>query len=382
MKYGRIILFLVLLTAHVLCLSSKSLKIVMAEPHFPIMTHTFVVNQFVGMLERGHDVYMYAKPFKKQATEVVLRYGLLERTHNYISREMADADIFLAQFGTHGIHMLELKKKDNLPGKLVTCFRGQDISAYEKKNPGMYCGLFQEGDLFLPVCEYFAQRLIELGADPEKIVVLHSGIDVKKFAFKQHVLSETGPIKIVSTSRLSAKKGIEYAIKAVVELHKKYPNIEYTIIGDGSEKTRLMNLVKQFKASNYISFAGWKEPEQVIEILNQSDIFILPSIIPESGDQEGIPNSLKEAMALGLPVVSTYHSGIPDLITHGVSGLLAPEKDYDALANHLQFLIEHPEQWQTMTRAARLVIEQKFDAEMASEKLEQILFQLIGKEEV
>lgn len=380
MKYGRIVFFLVLLNMHVLCVFSKTLKIVMAEPHFPIMTHTFVISQFVGMLERGHDVFMYAKPFKEQATDVVLRHGLLERTHNYITREMADADILLAQFGTHGLHMLELKKKDKLPGKLVTCFRGQDISAYEKKNPGMYRELFQEGDFFLPVCEYFGQRLVELGADPKKIVVLHSGIDVKKFAFKQHSLATTGPVKIVSVSRLSAKKGIEYAIKAVVRLHKKYPNIEYTIIGDGSEKTRLMNLVKQFNASDYISFAGWKEPEQVIEILNRSDIFMLPSVTAASGDQEGIPNSLKEAMALGLPVISTYHSGIPDLVTHGVSGLLAPEKDYVALAGNLQFLIEHPEEWQFMTNAARAVIEEKFDAATANEKLEQIFFQLLGWE--
>ncbi|MBY0353850.1 glycosyltransferase [Candidatus Babeliales bacterium] len=379
---NRIILFAgVLLSASVLQASQKPLKIVMSQEHFPVSTNTFVINQFVGLLERGHEVYMHAQPWQGRTLDIVLRYGLLDKIFPSFSSEIANADIVLAQFGPRGVQMLELKKKDNLPGKLVTCFRGHDISAYEKRNPGVYRELLQEGDLFLPVCEYFAKRLVELGADPKKVVVHHSAIDCKKFAFKKHELPVAGPIKIVSTSRLACKKGIDYAIKAVVQLHELYPNIHYTIIGGGGQRDRLENMVNALGAKSYIFFTGWLEPEHVIKILNQSDIFILPSMTALSGDQEGIPNALKEAMALGLPVVSTYHSGIPELVTHGVSGLLAPEKDHATLAQNLKFLIENPDVWEPMTRAARTVIEQEFNLETESERLEQILCALVQEGE-
>ncbi|MBX9830511.1 glycosyltransferase [Candidatus Babeliales bacterium] len=375
---SRIIVFLcALLSASVLQASQKPLKILMSQEFFPVSTNTFVINQFVGLLQRGHEVYMHAQPLQTRSLDIVLQHGLMDKIFPSISHEVADADILLAQFGPRGVDMLELKKKDKLPGKLVTCFRGHDISAYEKRNPGVYRELLQEGDLFLPVCEYFAKRLIEFGADPKKVVVHHSAIDCKKFAFKKHELPAAGPIKIVSTSRLSPKKGIDYAIKAVVRLHKLYPNVEYTIIGAGSQKGALEKLVSELGAQNYISFTGWRQPEQVIKILNDSDIFMLPSMTPLSGDQEGIPNALKEAMALGLPVVSTYHSGIPELVIHGISGLLASEKDDATLAQHLQFLIEHPEKWEPMTRAARTMIEQEFNLDTESEKLEKILYALV-----
>ncbi len=117
----------------------------------------------------------------------------------------------------------------------------------------------------------------------------------------------------------------------------------------------------------------------MIESLNKSHIFILSSVTASNGDQEGIPNALKEAMAMGLPVISTDHSGIPELIEDGISGFLVPERDIAALVDRIEYLINHPEQWNKITAAARKTIEEKFDMEQESDKLEIILQNLVHK---
>lgn len=96
-------------------------------------------------------------------------------------------------------------------------------------------------------------------------------------------------------------------------------------------------------------------------MLHSSDILLAPSVTAENGDQEGIPGSLMQAMACGLPVVSTLHSGIPELVEDGVSGFLAPERNAEVLAEKLEYLLEHPELWEPMGKAGRLRVAQDFE---------------------
>jgi len=166
---------------------------------------------------------------------------------------------------------------------------------------------------------------------------------------------------------LLVKKGLDYAIKAVHILVKKYPNLQYLIIGDGRLRKELQDLIETLGLERHISLVGLKTPDEVIKLLETSHIFILPSVTRNA--QEGIPNALKEAMAMGIPVVSTYHAGIPELVENGITGFLVPEKDEHALADKIEFLIEHTEIWNSIVLAGRRFVEKHFEREKENKKL-------------
>ena len=170
---------------------------------------------------------------------------------------------------------------------------------------------------------------------------------------------------------------MEYSIRAVAELLKKYPNIEYTIVGFGELEDQLNKLIRSLKVQNNIKLVGRLSQEGVAAALNQSHIFILPSITDKTGDEEGIPNSLKEAMAMGLPVISTYHAGIPELIQDGRSGFLVPEKDSKALVKKIEYLINNPVIWPSLTYAARTTIEMEYEKEAVNKKLVSLFYSMV-----
>lgn len=146
-------------------------------------------------------------------------------------------DIIHCQFGTLGQLGGMLRNLYSPGAKLITSFRGYDISQRLRKyGDAVYRRLFDVGDLFLPNCDYFKERLIKLGCDEAKILVLHSGIDCHRFVFTPRYPHVNRPVRIVTTGRLTGKKGIEYGIRAVARLLKAGRNIRYDIIGDGPLK--------------------------------------------------------------------------------------------------------------------------------------------------
>ncbi len=261
---------------------------------------------------------------------------------------------------------------------MVTCFRGIDISRYVKQNPHMYDKLLQMGDLFLPVCNYFRELLIQLGADPDKVIVHHSGIDISKFSFNPWPLNPNDSIQCISVCRLTEKKGLKYAIQAVAQLVKLYPNLFYTITGAGELEQELKKLIMQLEVNKHIKLVGRVSNDQIAWLLEKTHIFVLPSVTAENGDQEGIPNAAKEAMASGLIVVSTYHSGIPELIEDGVSGLLVPERSVRKLAKAIKYIIDHSELWSEMAMAGRKTIEVEYDKEKVNDRLVIIFDELMA----
>jgi colanic acid/amylovoran biosynthesis glycosyltransferase len=263
--------------------------------------------------------------------------------------------------------------------KVVVCFRGSDITAHLQKDVNIYDQMFQQADLFLPVCDYFKKKLISLGCKESKIVVHHSAIDCSQFFFMTKQKPENGTIHLVSTCRLVKKKGIDYAIKAVAEVVKKYPSIHYTIIGDGPEKQYLETLVQQLNLEDKVTLCGWKTQDEIVSFLKKSHIFLLPSRKGPDGNEEGIANALKEAMAMGLIPIGSWHAGTPELIEHGVSGFLVSEKSVFDLTRAIQYIIEHPEIWKSVGLAARKKIEDEFETKQSVEKLEKLFYRLLGK---
>ena len=411
------------------------MKIAFIVGTFPALSVSFIINQIKGLIDRGHEVDIYALDGPPEDTSkvhpIVEEYRLLERTYyppsrpeNVLLRRLKTVgllltnlskkpwvllpllnrerfgkgarrqilfyrampflrresyDIIHCQFGLFGIIALALRQIGLIEGKLITGFRGYDISKYlQKRGERVYDELFQQGDFFVTNCEFFRQRAISLGCDEDKIVVLGSGIDCSKFAFTPRYFPADDTVRIATIGRLIEKKGIEYGIRAIAYLAEACPNLEYNIIGDGPLKEHFQKLIAELNVGHIIKLVGWKQQEELIEILDNSHILIAPSVTASNGNQDAPVNTLKEAMAMGLPVIGTLHGGIPELIDDGISGFLVPERDAEAISDKVLYLIEHQEIWTDMGASGRKRVEQKYDMNKLNERLVDIYQQQLS----
>ena len=408
------------------------MKIAFIVRDFPLLSETFIINQSKGVSDRGHevDIYAYNSSNSSKIHPNVKKYQLLNRTFyqplvpqnhfwrvlkaikliikNYDKKPVVllrslnffkygkraaslkllysvipllrsePYDIIHCQFGTVARDGMVWRDLGAIKGKLLTCFRGYDISSFvHKYGENIYDELFAKGDFFLANCKFFQKKAIRLGCARHKIIVHGSGIDCSQFQFKARVAPEPNDkIYLVTTARLVGKKGLEYSISAVAKVAKFYHNIEYNIIGDGYLKSELQQLIQELNVTEKIKLLGWKNQPEIIEILNKSHIFLAPSVTFHDGNQDAPVNTLKEAMAMGLPVISTLHGGIPELVEDGISGFLVPERDVDAIAEKLIYLIEHPEIWSTMGQAGRAYVQKHYDINKLNDELVQIYQQL------
>lgn len=409
------------------------MKIAFIVEIFPSLSQTFVLNQIVDLIERGHEVDIYAE-IRGDSHKIhpdVEKYHLLERTYyqpqvpaDHAQRLRNGAVLFLCNclidpklllrsvnlfkygkaaasfrmlhsvipmlkkrpaydiihchFGLLGLKGMWLRDIGAISGKLITTFHGVDMSQnLQLLGQDLYAPLFQAGDYFLPISQFWRNRLIELGCDPHKITVHHMGIDAQRFAFTPRTLVEGQTVQLISVSRLAEKKGIEYGIRAVATLVQEGLNVEYQIIGDGELRQPLADLIADLNVGHAIQLLGPKNHNEVMAALNQAHILVAPSVTAKDGNQEGIPVALMEAMAMGLPVVSTYHSGIPELVEDGISGYLVPERDIEALKTRLRQLVQKPESWLTMGTAGRQKVEQEFDLHALNAGLVELFEQVL-----
>ncbi len=394
------------------------MRVAVLTPEFPSVSQTFVMNQIVGIVDAGHDVQVFA--LRAAAAEArhedIRRHDLLGRTtwftlasnrtvraisslwtgcRLFISRPSATLrsaavlardrrpvavqstlrvaaplirkarhfDVLYCHFGEIGIIAHRLRRLGLLSGRLVTVFHGFDITRFVKeRGREVYAELLAGGDLFLPVSERWKRRLLELGAAPAKIRVHRMGVDCARFTYKPRQLRPDETVRIVTVARLVEKKGIEYSIRAVAELLGRGHRIDYRIVGDGPLRAALRSVIDETGCGAHIRLLGPLAQREVIEVLGGAHLLMLTSVTDADGDQEGIPVSIMEAMAMGLPVISTWHSGIPELIADGVTGVLVPERDVQATASAVEELIATAGCWPEMGAAARARIRAEYDS--------------------
>ncbi|HEY9295185.1 MAG TPA: glycosyltransferase [Phormidium sp.] len=396
---------------------------------FPSLSETFILNQITGLIDLGHEIDIYAtKPANVEIVHAdVEKYDLLKRTFyyptlpsNYLFRiikgigillswgvqypfiwrslnffqfqryassfrflyqtvpflrqKLPKYDLVLCHFGNVGNKGNCLKKIGAIQGKLCTVFHGQDLTEYVKEEgKQVYDELFAEGDLFLPISNRWKALLLDLGCPKEKILVHRMGIDCDQFKFTPRQPNLAERIHITTVARLTEKKGVEYGIKAVSKIKQVFPDITYTIVGDGPLKEDLEALIQELQLGDVVKLMGWQKRDDVITILNRSIFLLAPSVTASNGDQEGIPVAIMEAMAMGLVVVSTHHSGIPELVENRMCGFLAPERDAEALADLLVFLAQQPELCKEISQRARKQIEENYDIKKLNLQLSKIL---------
>jgi colanic acid/amylovoran biosynthesis glycosyltransferase len=265
-----------------------------------------------------------------------------------------------AHHGQLGILLLPFKDETKLP--LVTSIRGRDATMANQpvgylENMKM---LFERGERFFPVCNYLADQLIAWGCPPEKIRVLYGGVDLDQFHYRAPNI-ESSSQNILSMGRLVEKKGHHILMQAFQKIKGEFPNATLTIIGGGEMEEQLRSLAVQLELGDSFRLLNHLHKSQVREQMANADLFVAASLVASNGDVEGIPNVLKEAMATGIPVVSTYHAGIPELITNDKEGVLIQENNVDALAGALEWMLENKALWPYYSANARAKIEQAFD---------------------
>ncbi|MBO9666873.1 MAG: glycosyltransferase [Bdellovibrio sp.] len=207
----------------------------------------------------------------------------------------------------------------------------------------------------------FMQRLPRIMA--HKVNKVYHGINLDSFKPTIERSYDTQELsRFVSVGRLVEKKGYDVIFAALQSLKARGQQFTYDIYGAGELKKDLLALTEQLGLQNEIKFHYTATHPQIIERLNQGGIFICGSKIPESGDRDGIPNTLAEAMAMELPVIATNVSGIPELISHDSDGILIEEKDPTQLANALTLLLNDSEKARSLGKAAREKVARVFDS--------------------
>jgi colanic acid/amylovoran biosynthesis glycosyltransferase len=231
-------------------------------------------------------------------------------------------------FGPDGLFMgLPLSRKLGVP--LIVTFHGFDItiddpSSPYQKNRGR---LFREAERIIAVSDYIRRRLIEHGCPEEKITRHFIGIDLGHFT----PLPEDTPREgVVFVGRLTEKKGCRYLIEAMHLLAENGSNETLHVIGDGALREELGRIAEPL--GDRVVFHGRKGPDFVREMVGRAAVFCAPSVTSRSGDAEGLGMVNLEAMALGTPVVSTFHTAIPEAVIHEKTGILVAEKDVAELA--------------------------------------------------
>ncbi len=209
------------------------------------------------------------------------------------------------------------------------------------------------------------------------IRVIYQGIDTATFAGEPAVL-HSSPVRILTVSALKEKKGQDVLLRAFASILTGGVSAKLTIVGDGPLRPALEDLARDLSIGDHLVFAGSEPPSAVVARLKEADIFALACRVADNGDLDGIPISLMEAMAAGVPVVSTRLSGIPELIEDGVEGCLAEPGDPLSLAAALSCLIEDPEHARAMAARARTKVQRQHEASVQVEKLAAALREVAG----
>ncbi len=198
-----------------------------------------------------------------------------------------------------------------------------------------------------------------------KLQIVHCGIDPQKYLTRD-TRAEPGP-HLVFVGRLAGVKGVPVLLDALAELSQEIPGLRVTLIGDGPERADLEQRAKVLGLGSVVTFAGYKSQAAVAATLAQSDLLVLPSFA------EGVPVTLMEAMASGLPVLATRVGGISELVEDGISGFLVPPGNSEALTSRLRDLLTDTELRKHMGEAGRKKVSADFNQEIEANRLKQLI---------
>jgi glycosyltransferase involved in cell wall biosynthesis len=222
------------------------------------------------------------------------------------------------------------------------------------------------------------QAVMDLGCAPEKIEIQRAGIPLADFPFRERNIPGDGRWRLLQTGRLIEKKGLKTTLGAFAIFRKEFSEARLVIAGEGPQLEELQSFARDLQIDRAVDFAGFVSQEELRELLYSSHIFLHPSETGRDGNQEGVPNSMLEAMASGLPVFATRHGGIPEAVENSVSGILVDEREHRALADALIDCAKDPVRLLAMGRAASESVAKNFNQTEQTHRLEEIYLREIG----
>ncbi|MEY2547955.1 MAG: hypothetical protein QOD64_537 [Verrucomicrobiota bacterium] len=291
--------------------------------------------------------------------------------------EREKAGLLHVYFGHIAVHLLPLIRA--WPKPSVVSFHGADVMV-DLDKPGYRAAtqqMLEAVRLVLVRSQSLGRALINLGCAAGKIRLQHTGIPVDEIPFRSREWPEAGAWKFVQACRLIAKKGLRVSLRAFAKFAARHPASTFTIAGEGPLRNELGELAAALGIADKVFFSGFISQTQLRELFYQSHIFLHPSELGGDGNQEGVPNSMLEAMASGLPVFATEHGGIPEAIDNGRSGILVRERDEDGFAAALLEQTANLEGLAAIARNGAEVVRKHFEQTGQTRQLEDYYLEAI-----
>jgi colanic acid/amylovoran biosynthesis glycosyltransferase len=289
----------------------------------------------------------------------------------------SEARLLHIYFGHIAVHLLPLIRAWSKP--TIVSFHGADVlvdmnkPAYRRATKEMLDAVTR----VLVRSESLRGAVVDLGCDSNKIDIVRTGIPLEDFPFRERAVPETGEWRFVQACRLIEKKGLPTTLRAFAKFSAHYAGSTITIAGEGPMLDELQALARELKIDKRATFAGFVSQEKIRELFYASHIFLHPSETARDGNQEGVPNSMLEAMASGLPVFATHHGGIPEAIENGISGVLVAERDHEALARALLDAVRDRHLLGQLGRLGSQSVAEKFDQRAQVRRLEDVYLKLL-----
>jgi colanic acid/amylovoran biosynthesis glycosyltransferase len=391
------------------------MRIAILTDRYPALSETFIENQILSLLDLGIEIVIVAsgrgstelvhaatRRILAEATIIYLpvlrprarrwldclaalarphaagrvlaalwRIRALPRPHDLIRLILATTalagkparfDHVFCHFAPNGHFAVWLRDVGLIGGQILTFCHGYDFSELvQARGPAVLSRLFARGDVFIANTNYTRRRILAIGAPAARTLTLPVGLFPERFRYRLRHAVPDRPVRFLSIGRLVEKKGHAYAIRAFRQVLDAGIAAQFDIIGDGPLRGALDALIETLDLTGTVRLLGRRSQEEIMQLADAADLFVLASTAAASGDVEGQGLVLQEAQAMGLPVIATDHNGFPEGMLDGESGLLVAEADSAALAAAMIQLARHPGRWAPMGRAGHGFVRERFD---------------------
>lgn len=364
--------------------SGTDMAICVVAPYLPTTSETFIRGHIERMPSR--TVLVHGWPARIGNTPVLswaarigykIRRRLLgdstenETTAAYIAAfSRARAKAVVAEYGTTGVATMEACRRLDIP--LVVHFHGYDASVRDvlSDNATSYPIMFNQAAAIIAVSRTMQSRLVALGAPKEKVHYNPCGINCRMFSGADPA---NAPPVFLAVGRFVEKKGPQLTLRAFEIVHRTVPEARLRMIGDGPLLEECRRLVGELRIEDVVTFLGAQSPAVVQAEMRSARCFVQHSVEAANGDCEGTPVGILEAGASGLPIVSTRHAGIADVVVEGKTGFLVDEGDVAGMAKNMLQLAQEPRLAHNLGQAATKRIASQFSQEVSDRRLWKII---------
>jgi colanic acid/amylovoran biosynthesis glycosyltransferase len=372
----------------------KGLRIAICAPNQHSGSETFIANHIAhlpseifflygGWLPLSYNGKPLSACVSKSASQRIIkdlfrRKVVQDSKENILKKFLIEnkINVVLCEYGVTGVHVGRVCLEAGIP--FVVHFHGFDayhkdtISQYTEK----YRSVLNKSAAVIAVSVDMKKQLVNIGIEESKIHLIHYGVDTSLFNPSERT---DFSYSFIGVGRFVSKKAPHLTILAFAKVLKEFPAARLTLIGDpglGNSPELLITckqLVKALNISDRVIFPGWMPHAEIAQMMKESEVFVQHSVISDSGDSEGTPNTVIEASASGICVIATRHGGIPDVVHHGETGYLCNEFDVNEMSELMIAALRNPSETKRMGRVGAELVKRNFDLAQQLNKLYLVL---------